>query len=46
MTRDAQRKQQLQSHIRYLKEVVPLEKQEQTNMFGESLPVGIILHTG
>jgi molecular chaperone DnaK (HSP70) len=46
MTRDAQRKQQIQSHIRYLKEVVPLEKQEQTNMFGESLPAGIILHTG
>jgi hypothetical protein len=45
MTRDPQREQLLKPHIRYLKEVVPLEKQEQTNMFGESLPAGIVLHT-
>jgi len=45
MTRDPQREQLLKPHIRYLKEVVPLEKQEQTNMCGESLPAGIVLHT-
>ena len=46
MTQDPHREQLLKPHIRYLKEVVPLAKQEQTNIFGESLPAGIVLHTG
>ncbi|MFV0437794.1 MAG: Hsp70 family protein [Desulfopila sp.] len=32
--------------IRCLQEVVPLSEQEQDLIFGESLPTGIILHTG
>jgi hypothetical protein len=46
MTQDPHREQLLQSHIRYLKEVVPMAKQEESNIFGESLPVGIVLHMG
>ncbi len=32
-------------HMRYLEEVVPMEKQEESAIFGESLPSGFILHT-
>lgn len=32
------------SHIRRLKEVVPVAKQEENAIFGESLPAGMILH--
>ncbi len=32
------------SHIRYLKDVIPMEKEEESAIFGESLPTGIILH--
>lgn len=30
--------------IRLIREVVPLEKQEETSIFGESLPTGLVLH--
>lgn len=33
-------------HIRLLKEVVPIARQEQSVIFGEPLPSGIILHMG
>ncbi len=35
----------LKPHTRYLKEIVPIEKQEESAIFGESLPYGLILHT-
>lgn len=31
------------AHARYLKQIIPLEKQEETALFGESLPAGIVL---
>jgi molecular chaperone DnaK (HSP70) len=31
------------SHQRYLKEIVPMEKQEESSIFGESLPAGLML---
>jgi hypothetical protein len=31
------------SHQRYLKEIVPMEKQEESSIFGESLPAGLVL---
>ncbi|MBW2248136.1 MAG: hypothetical protein JRF62_13310 [Deltaproteobacteria bacterium] len=46
MTQDPNREQLLRPHIRYLREVVPMAKQEETGIFGESLPAGIVLHTG
>jgi len=36
----------LRPNIRYLKEVVPMAKQEESDIFGESLPAGIVLQTG
>ena len=33
-------------HIRLFKEVVPIDRQEQSMIFGESLPSGIFLHVG
>jgi hypothetical protein len=30
-------------HQRYLKEIVPLERQEESSIFGESLPAGLVL---
>ncbi|MBF0227407.1 MAG: hsp70 family protein [Desulfobacterales bacterium] len=32
------------SFIKLIKEVVPLEKQEENSIFGETLPIGLILH--
>ena len=46
MTQDPHREQLLRPNIRYLKEVVPMAKQEESDIFGESLPAGIVLHTG
>jgi hypothetical protein len=46
MTQDPHREQLLKPHLPYLKEVIPMAKQEETNIFGESLPAGIVLHTG
>ena len=31
-------------HIKYLEEVVPIAKQEESIIFGESLPSGIVIH--
>jgi len=33
-----------EKHVRLLKEVVPLNEEEETAVFGESLPPGLILH--
>jgi hypothetical protein len=30
-------------HQRYLKQIVPMEKQEESAIFGESLPAGLVL---
>ena len=46
MTQDPHREQVLRPNIRYLKEVVPMAKQEESDIFGESLPAGIVLQTG
>ncbi|MBW2248355.1 MAG: hsp70 family protein [Deltaproteobacteria bacterium] len=46
MTQDPHREQLLRPNIRYLKEVVPMAKQEESDIFGESLPAGIVLQTG
>ena len=46
MTQDPHREQLLRAHLPYLKEVIPMAKQEESNIFGESLPAGIVLHTG
>ncbi|MEJ2656430.1 MAG: hsp70 family protein [Desulfobacterales bacterium] len=45
MKQDHRQEQRLTPHIRYLKEVVPMAEQEETNIFGESLPAGIVLRT-
>ena len=34
---------QIETHLKYLREVVPMEKQEEGTIFGESLPAGIVL---
>jgi hypothetical protein len=35
----------LGGHARFVKEVVPVARQEESTLFGESLPSGIVLHT-
>ena len=32
------------SHTRLLKEVVPMERQEESAIFGEDLPSGLVIH--
>jgi molecular chaperone DnaK (HSP70) len=34
------------THQRYLKEIIPMEKQEESAIFGESLPAGLVLGIG
>jgi molecular chaperone DnaK (HSP70) len=46
MTQNPHREKLLKPHIRYVKEVIPIAKQEESNIFGESLPAGIVLHSG
>jgi hypothetical protein len=46
MTQDPHREELMTPHIPYLKGVVPMAKQEESNIFGESLPAGIVLHRG
>ena len=45
MTKDSRQESLLTQQIRYVTEVVPLAKKEQNNIFGESLPAGIVLQT-
>jgi hypothetical protein len=35
----------LEQHLKYLLEVVSMAKQEESLIFGEALPAGIVLHT-
>ena len=35
----------IQSHTRYLQKVVSIENHEESTIFGEALPTGIVLHT-
>jgi molecular chaperone DnaK (HSP70) len=45
MTRRLQQDKFLENHIRYLREVVPMAQQEESVIFGEDLPSGLVLHT-
>jgi len=45
MRKDSRQESLLTQQIRYVTEVVPLAKKEQNNIFGESLPAGIVLQT-
>jgi hypothetical protein len=44
MTRRLQQDRFLENHIRYLREVVPMAQQEESAIFGEDLPSGLVLH--
>lgn len=44
MSGDMHNKKYFTPHLRFLKEVVPMAKQEESEIFGESLPSGIVLH--
>ena len=44
MTRDIEQKKFMDSHIKYLRDVVAMAGQEESLIFGEALPAGIVLH--
>jgi hypothetical protein len=44
MTADAARKELFSPHLKYLQQVVPLARQEESAIFGETLPAGLVLH--
>jgi hypothetical protein len=44
MTDTIQQEKRVSDHLRYLREVVSLAEQEQSVIFGEDLPAGIVLH--
>ncbi len=44
MTADAQSRELFASHLQYLQRVVPLARQEESTIFGEALPAGLVLH--
>ena len=44
MTADEKRTALLTAHLPYLQQVVPLARQEQSAIFGEALPAGLVLH--
>lgn len=43
MTHNIQQDNFLEIHVRYLQEVIPMAEQEQSIIFGEDLPSGIVL---
>jgi hypothetical protein len=45
ITDNTQAKKLLAQHLKYLQEVVSMAKQEESLIFGEALPAGIVLHT-
>jgi hypothetical protein len=45
MTAEAARADLLADHLQYLRQVVPLARQEESTIFGETLPAGLVLHT-
>jgi hypothetical protein len=45
MTRNIQQDKFLETHSRYLREVVAMAEQEQSVIFGEDLPAGLVLHS-
>jgi molecular chaperone DnaK (HSP70) len=44
ITDNTQDKQLLEQHLKYLREVVSMAKKEESLIFGEALPAGIVLH--
>jgi molecular chaperone DnaK (HSP70) len=44
MTADAAAEELFTSHLPYLQQVVPLARQEESAIFGEALPAGLVLH--
>jgi hypothetical protein len=45
MTADAARKELFAPHLKYLQKVAPLARQEESAIFGETLPAGLVLHS-
>ena len=45
MTADAATEEIFTPHLKYLQQVVPLARQEESAIFGEALPAGLVLHT-
>lgn len=45
MTHNIQQDKFRETHIRYLREVVTMAEQEQSVIFGEDLPTGLVLHS-
>ena len=45
MTHRIQQNKFLETHIRYLRDVVAMAEQEQSVIFGEDLPAGLVLHS-
>jgi molecular chaperone DnaK (HSP70) len=44
MTADAATEEIFTPHLKYLRQVVPLARQEESAIFGEALPAGLVLH--
>jgi molecular chaperone DnaK (HSP70) len=44
MTADSQNQELFAPHLEYLQQVVPLARQEESTIFGETLPAGLVLH--
>jgi hypothetical protein len=44
MTADAATEEIFAPHLKYLQQVVPLARQEESAIFGEALPAGLVLH--
>ncbi len=44
MTADSQKQELFAPHLEYLQHVVPLARQEENSIFGETLPAGLVLH--
>jgi hypothetical protein len=45
VTDNTHEKKLLEQRLKYLQEVVPMARQEESLIFGEALPAGIVLHT-
>ena len=46
MAADARNKELFASQLQYLQKVVPLVRQEESTIFGEALPAGLVMHSG
>jgi hypothetical protein len=45
MTADTAAEDLFTPHLKYLQQVVPLARQEESAIFGEALPAGLVLHS-